>query len=146
MKNKKRLTVSSVNRFLVFVVGTRIELVYHAWEACILTVRWTHPRICLVHPQGFEPWTHWLRVSCSTNWAKSAKCKPFFVHPQGLEPWTHWLRVNCSTSWAKSASFFLFAGAKVVLLFYSSKQNKIFFRWKRLFLIKLIQVGGSATL
>ena len=30
MKNKKRLTVSSVNRFLVFVVGTRIELVYHA--------------------------------------------------------------------------------------------------------------------
>ena len=25
-----------------------------------------------VHSQGFEPWTHWLRVSCSTNWAKSA--------------------------------------------------------------------------
>ena len=61
-----------------------------------------------VHPQGFEPWTHWLRVSCSTNWAKSAKCKPFFVHPQGLEPWTHWLRVNCSTSWAKSANYKLF--------------------------------------
>ena len=28
--------------------------------------------IFFVHPQGFEPWTHWLRVSCSTNWAKSA--------------------------------------------------------------------------
>ena len=28
-KNKKRST-ASVNRFLVFVVGTRIELVYHA--------------------------------------------------------------------------------------------------------------------
>ena len=25
-----------------------------------------------VHPQGFEPWTHWLRVSCSANWAKDA--------------------------------------------------------------------------
>ena len=26
----------------------------------------------LVHPQGLEPWTPWLRVRCSTNWAKSA--------------------------------------------------------------------------
>ena len=26
----------------------------------------------LVHLQGLEPWTHWLRVSCSTNWAKDA--------------------------------------------------------------------------
>ena len=26
----------------------------------------------LVHLQGFEPGTHWLRVSCSTNWAKGA--------------------------------------------------------------------------
>ena len=25
---------------------------------------------CVVHLQGFEPWTHWLRVSCSTSWAK----------------------------------------------------------------------------
>ena len=30
-------------------------------------------RLCLlVHLQGFEPGTHWLRVSCSTNWAKGA--------------------------------------------------------------------------
>ena len=27
----------------------------------------------MVHLQGFEPGTHWLRVSCSTNWAKGAK-------------------------------------------------------------------------
>ena len=27
----------------------------------------------VVHLQGFEPGTHWLRVSCSTNWAKGAK-------------------------------------------------------------------------
>ena len=26
----------------------------------------------LVHLQGLEPWTHWLRVNCSTNWAKGA--------------------------------------------------------------------------
>ena len=33
----------------------------------------------LVHLQGFEPGTHWLRVSCSTNWAKGAK-SPKRVH------------------------------------------------------------------
>ena len=26
----------------------------------------------LVHLQGLEPWTHWLRVSCSTSWARGA--------------------------------------------------------------------------
>ena len=26
----------------------------------------------LVHLQGLEPWAHWLRVSCSTNWARGA--------------------------------------------------------------------------
>ena len=26
----------------------------------------------MVHLQGLEPWTHWLRVSCSTSWAKGA--------------------------------------------------------------------------
>ena len=26
----------------------------------------------IMHLQGFEPGTHWLRVSCSTNWAKGA--------------------------------------------------------------------------
>ena len=37
--------------------------------------RWT---LCVIHTnffmhlQGFEPGTHWLRVSCSTNWAKGA--------------------------------------------------------------------------
>ena len=33
-----------------------------------------------VHPQGFEPWTHWLRVSCSTNWAKSAFANHFLLY------------------------------------------------------------------
>ena len=30
------------------------------------------PYVAFVRSQGFEPWTHWLRVSCSTNWAKNA--------------------------------------------------------------------------
>ena len=28
----------------------------------------------LVHLRGLEPRTHWLRVSCSTNWARGAYC------------------------------------------------------------------------
>ena len=26
----------------------------------------------MVHLQGLEPWAHWLRVSCSTNWARGS--------------------------------------------------------------------------
>ena len=37
---------------------------------------------CFVHPQGFEPWTPWLRVRCSTNWATGAT----FVVGKGIEP------------------------------------------------------------
>ena len=29
-------------------------------------------RVFLVHHRGLEPRTHWLRVSCSTNWANGA--------------------------------------------------------------------------
>ena len=32
-----------------------------------------------LHLQGFEPGTHWLRVSCSTNWAKGALGFPLKV-------------------------------------------------------------------
>ena len=40
----------------------------------------------LVRLQGLEPGTHWLRVSCSTNWAKGAyPCGSFFLH---LQNWT----------------------------------------------------------
>ena len=43
----------------------------------------------LVHHQGFEPGTHWLRVSCSTNWANGAylgisRHRPIF--PGRLQP------------------------------------------------------------
>ena len=61
-----------------------------------------------MHLQGLEPWTHWLRVSCSTNWARGAYkilcfvfCKAFALAPRtGLEPVTSWLTVMRSTDWA----------------------------------------------
>ncbi len=45
--------------------------------------------------QGFEPWTPWLRVRCSTNWAKDAYliiCLSFFVSfvPQDMLYYTLW--------------------------------------------------------
>ena len=49
----------------------------------------------LVHLQGFEPGTHWLRVSCSTNWAKGASLN--------LSPWLKfsfgsWFATSLKTS------------------------------------------------
>ena len=63
------------------IVGTS-ELNYrvrngNGWTLCV-----TSPTIMRL--QGFEPGTHWLRVSCSTNWAKGA-----FLCPQsasGISP------------------------------------------------------------
>ena len=51
------------------VTRTGIEPMFAAWEAAVLTA-W--PTGLMVRLQGFEPGTHWLRVSCSTNWAKGA--------------------------------------------------------------------------
>ena len=39
----------------------------------------------VVHLQGFEPGTHWLRVSCSTNWAKGANWR-FLLGPSFERP------------------------------------------------------------
>ena len=38
----------------------------NGWTLCVKNTD------LMVHLQGFEPGTHWLRVSCSTNWAKGA--------------------------------------------------------------------------
>ena len=38
--------------------------------------------ISMVHHHGLEPWTPWLRVRCSTNWANGAR---LFTH---LQNWT----------------------------------------------------------
>ena len=76
------------------VTRGRIELPFAAWEAAVLAA-WptghnsktfglcslkvspvrsslTSQASFLVHHHGLEPWTHWLRVSCSTNWANGA--------------------------------------------------------------------------
>ena len=85
----------------------------------IRTIRWLSANnsdyTSLVHLQGLEPWAHWLRVSCSTNWAKGAYiCGAWHrfmyrrgaphrlrvvIHPR-FEPGTPWLKVTCSANWA----------------------------------------------
>ena len=35
--------------------------------------RWRKTSTPSVHLQGLEPWTPWLRVRCSSNWARGAK-------------------------------------------------------------------------
>ena len=58
-----------------------IEPPLPAWEAGVLTAWPTShielgghswPPNHLVHHQGLEPWTPWLRVRCSTSWANGA--------------------------------------------------------------------------
>ena len=41
----------------------------------------------LVHHQGLEPGTPWLRVRCSTNWANGAYLSLCFQHPE------NWIKV-----------------------------------------------------
>ena len=48
----------------------------------------------LVHLQGLEPWTHWLRVSCSTNWAKGT-----LAGVAGFEPTNAGIKIQCLTAW-----------------------------------------------
>ena len=73
---------SSQSTRTFLVTHTGFEPMLTAWEAAVLT---TWPMGHLVHPQGLEPGTHWLRVSCSTNWAKGADPLTFQIHP---ENWT----------------------------------------------------------
>ena len=52
----------------------------------------------MVHLQGFEPGTHWLRVSCSTNWAKGAFSLPgILIYPE------NWIKLLWSVSYSCSS-------------------------------------------
>ena len=43
--------------------------------------------IKFMHHRGLEPRTHWLRVSCSTNWANGAyKCRHLSIFPGRRQP------------------------------------------------------------
>ena len=42
---------------LAMVIAVAVALVQYA-NVPVLRQIARHPRICLVHPQGFEPWTH----------------------------------------------------------------------------------------
>ena len=77
------------------VTRAGIEPTFAAWEAAVLTA-WptgpfllsfsppvvSHNRRVVVHLQGLEPWTPWLRVRCSTSWAKGACRWVFPLHLQ----------------------------------------------------------------
>ena len=68
-----------------------IEPPLPAWEAGVLTA-WptSHNRLLVshhkpsfvVHHQGLEPWTPWLRVRCSTNWANGAYFAPWKLNKE----------------------------------------------------------------
>ena len=74
-----KTSLNNVVDFLVTRAG--IEPALPAWEAGVLTA-WPTSHILtkgsfwapcpLVHHQGLEPGTPWLRVRCSTNWANGA--------------------------------------------------------------------------
>ena len=74
---------TSVDYWLVDVVC------FYNYSLYDLMLKWLikkNSRRCLFKPlessfvrlQGFEPWTLWLRVRCSTNWATSA-CHLLFL-------------------------------------------------------------------
>ena len=61
----------------------------------------------LVHLQGLEPWTHWLRVSCSTNWAKGTLV--CLAGVAGFEPTNDGIKIRCLTAW-RHPYLFLWGG------------------------------------
>ena len=76
VRDGNRWTLMTINtnylkgfNLYLLVTHTGFEPMLTAWEAAVLT---TWPMGHLVHLHGLEPGTHWLRVSCSTNWAKGA--------------------------------------------------------------------------
>ena len=76
--------ISHSRVFIPLVTRRGIEPLFSAWEADVLTAWPTSHTfgssssstrlLILVHHQGFEPGTPWLRVRCSTNWANGANC------------------------------------------------------------------------
>ena len=56
----------------------------------------------MVGHQGLEPWTNWLRVNCSTNWANGPIYAKFnnMGWTMGIEPTTSGATNLCSTNWA----------------------------------------------
>ena len=91
------------------VTRGRIELPFTAWEAVVLaawpTGHFHTPYVIgvqkeVVHHRGLEPRTHWLRVSCSTNWANGAFLNfflwvVFVLHPQ------NWTTMNSTEAFSE---------------------------------------------
>ena len=101
----------------------------------------------VVHLQGFEPGTHWLRVSCSTNWAKGAYNLNGLAPPAGLEPATSWLTVMRSTDWAKEEYFpFFWKGYVGIDLSYRSVSRQVFSAQQSLTSVFGMGTGGPSAL
>ena len=80
---------SARKRSFFLVTRAGLEPALLAWEARVLTA-WPTGR--MVHHQGLEPGTRWLRVSCSTNWANGAGLGEHnTLHTQN---WTMKLRIQ----------------------------------------------------
>lgn len=74
--------------------------------------------ICMVGSQGLEPWTRWLRVTCSTNWAKSPylmmlqclRCKTRFAQPRLESTSSRESTLNILLLWDSSVNINFFHG------------------------------------
>ena len=89
VRNGNRWTLTAINTNWLncisngepkdMVTRSGFEPLLPAWEAGVLGHLTNGPYIPkkMVHHQGFEPGTPWLRVRCSTNWANGANPKRF---------------------------------------------------------------------
>ena len=112
-----------------------------------------HSVFCfLVHLQGFEPGTHWLRVSCSTNWAKGAlftTCllyhKPFCLSIPFLKIFSHFFKnfslrgillqnmylLNWQSAQNKTVKFYVWASGKKAFFVDWKKKSWYNDMWKK---------------
>ena len=67
----------------------------NGWTHCVKNTDYSRNFFRLVHLRGLEPRTHWLRVSCSTSWARGADplclqiflCSEPYVHRKSNKDW-----------------------------------------------------------
>ena len=98
----------------------------------------------LVRLQGFEPWTPWLRVRCSTNWAKDAYliiCLSFFVSsvPQDMLYYTLWFE----ESQHLFLIFFIFFFFIFYIFIWCNFVQWFFYFWQRISDLKCLSFDAA---
>ena len=96
------------------------------------------PWFSFVSSEGLEPSTHWLRVSCSTNWARKTLLFEIFIFASTK-------RAYHLYSFLKKALFFK-SGCKGIAFFWYSqeickKKVKIFDEWKKKVKFARLNIG-----